>query len=202
MYTVKLPIDRSEPANRGAVGWAQVAQEAFLLVGVLLHPPQAIAAGLSPSDGNRGRTTCLVALDARQVALVGGKQLGELWKGEVRLKAHPPQVPGVERHGDHYFALDVCVSRKVDLFAMDATDPIPNLRTLREERLLKASDVADAIGVDRGHLSRVERGRATPSISLLVAVADRYALTDADLGRLLRSLVPEAAAAMPGEAQS
>lgn len=53
---------------------------------------------------------------------------------------------------------------------------------------MRASDVADAIGVNRGHLSRVERGRATPSISLLVAVANRYGLTDAQLGRLIREL--------------
>ncbi|MCK6504510.1 helix-turn-helix transcriptional regulator [Myxococcota bacterium] len=40
----------------------------------------------------------------------------------------------------------------------------------------------------KGGVSRVERGKARASVRLLVAVADHYALTDAELGALVRDV--------------
>lgn len=75
------------------------------------------------------------------------------------------------------------------------------LRDLRTSAGLTLACVASDVGTDHATLSKVERGKLRPSIPLLVAVANRYGLSDADLGRLLRSLAPEGAP-LPPEAQS
>lgn len=75
------------------------------------------------------------------------------------------------------------------------------LATARRLAGLTQAELAHAVGRSQSTVAAWETGQATPSIRLLVAVANRYGLSDADLGRLLRSLAPEGAPLLP-EAQS
>lgn len=62
------------------------------------------------------------------------------------------------------------------------------LRTLRTARKDSCSMLGRAIGLHKGAVSRMERGITKPSVRVLVAVADHYALTDAELGALVRDV--------------
>lgn len=82
--------------------------------------------------------------------------------------------------------------------AMTALSDLLPLRTLRKSRGESGVALAGILGVSHSVISRVERGRARATVGLLVAVADRYRLTDAELGRLLRwaaQAAPQASAA-------
>ena len=53
------------------------------------------------------------------------------------------------------------------------------LRALRESHGLSLNDVAKTHGVDKGMLSRIERGETRPSLSTLRKLRDAYAVDDA-----------------------
>ena len=67
-----------------------------------------------------------------------------------------------------------------------ATDPFPAaLRRLREARGLTAQALADACGVSRPAVSRMEAGDSRPSIDVLRRLADALGCTtDELLGRV------------------
>lgn len=52
-----------------------------------------------------------------------------------------------------------------------AEPQIPPLRGAREARGLRLRQVAHDVGIDPGHLSKIERGLATPSLPVLRRLA-------------------------------
>ncbi|MEK7858683.1 MAG: helix-turn-helix transcriptional regulator [Elusimicrobiota bacterium] len=69
------------------------------------------------------------------------------------------------------------VSSTADTFALLG-------RRIREERKVRGltqQQLADVVGMDAGHLSRVEHGKAVPSINAVKKIADALALPIAKL---------------------
>lgn len=57
-------------------------------------------------------------------------------------------------------------------------------RRIKEERTarhLTQQELADIVGMDTGHLSRVEHGKTVPSIKLVMKIADAFRLPVAKL---------------------
>lgn len=48
------------------------------------------------------------------------------------------------------------------------------MRTFRESRGLSIAQVSKHIGIDPSNLSRIERGKQTPSLPLLIRIAQFY----------------------------
>ena len=69
------------------------------------------------------------------------------------------------------------------------------LRTVREAKGLSLQAVADEVGIDISHLSRIERGLALPSIPTLVRITRvlRLPELERDVDRILGSAVSGAA---------
>ena len=63
------------------------------------------------------------------------------------------------------------------------------LRTVRQERGERLSDVAERAGVSTQYLSEIERGLKDPSSEMLAAVAGALGLTVLELGMLTVSSV-------------
>lgn len=66
-------------------------------------------------------------------------------------------------------------SNKNDGIVNAKGDPLARLgaavRTLRRLRELTVQDLAEAVGVDKAHISRIERGQKTPSIATMARLA-------------------------------
>lgn len=60
------------------------------------------------------------------------------------------------------------------------------LRDLRAQRGDTVARLAASLGLDPGHLSRIERGRRGASPGLLVRIVRHYALSDAEAAALLQ----------------
>jgi transcriptional regulator with XRE-family HTH domain len=52
------------------------------------------------------------------------------------------------------------------------------LRSLRVEKGLALREVARQLGIDAGHLSRIERGDAVPSADLAARIAQWYGVSE------------------------
>jgi transcriptional regulator with XRE-family HTH domain len=66
----------------------------------------------------------------------------------------------------------------------------PQLRRLRLERALTLETLAEAVGLDKGYLSRLERGQKAPSVATLLRLAAALAVPVAQL--LGEELAPDA----------
>jgi transcriptional regulator with XRE-family HTH domain len=56
-----------------------------------------------------------------------------------------------------------------------------NVRTFRQIRKLSQEGLAQQCGIYRSYLSRIETGRANPSLTAIVALADALNVTPVDL---------------------
>lgn len=65
----------------------------------------------------------------------------------------------------------------------------------RERQGLTQDDLALRVGVDRAHLSRIEHGRRTPSVQLLMRLCVELNLTLEEAGRALAHCAGERAPA-------
>jgi transcriptional regulator with XRE-family HTH domain len=59
------------------------------------------------------------------------------------------------------------------------------VRALRRKRGLKQVELAEMLGLDRSYLSEIENGKKDPSLRVLKAIADGFAMT---LSALVRGL--------------
>lgn len=62
------------------------------------------------------------------------------------------------------------------------------LRSMREARALTLTDLAATIRVVPSHLSRIESGKALPSIVLLSRLTRALDLSDAEIAQLVRGV--------------